>query len=59
MIGTDLLSPRSVPDDDEGQFEPEEDETDRNRRMESESPMNKVQPIPDATAFFILQPQNQ
>ncbi len=46
-------------DDDEGQFELEEDEEDRQRRAISESPVNKVQPIPDATSFFILKPENQ
>ena len=41
-------------DEDDGQFEPEEDDTDKARRMASESPLNKIVPIPDGTSFFVF-----
>ena len=45
-------------DEDDGQFEPEEDDTDKARRMASESPLNKIVPIPDGSAFFIFSSHN-
>ena len=46
-------------DYDGGQFEFEEDETDRLRRMISESPVNKILPIPESSAFFLFNHDNQ
>ena len=45
-------------EEDDGQFEPMEDDTDKARRMASESPLNKVIPIPEGTAFFIFTQDN-
>ena len=41
-------------DDEEGQFEPSEDKHDKERRMMSESPVNKIMPIPEYSSFFIF-----
>lgn len=41
-------------DEDDGQFEEEEDGVDKSRRMASESPVNKVVPIPEGTSFWIF-----
>ncbi len=53
-----LVSP--LDEDDEGQFEGDDDEDeDRGRRMVSESPVNKIEPIPETKAFFIFSHNNQ
>jgi len=41
-------------DDEEGQFEPDETKADKERRMMSESPINKVMPIPEYSALFVF-----
>jgi len=41
-------------DDEDGQFEPMEDKGDKERRMMSESPVNKVMPIPEYSSFFVF-----
>ncbi len=43
-----------ITDEDEGQFEPEEDAVDKTRRMASESPINKIVPIPEGTSFWVF-----
>ena len=45
-------------DDEEGQFEPTLDDSDKERRMMSESPLNKTQPLPEARALFIFSSEN-
>ena len=45
-------------DEDDGQFEPEEDDVDKSRRMASESPLNKIVPIPEGTSFFVFAQHN-
>ena len=49
----------SLSDDDGGQFEPEEDEADKMRRMVSESPINKIMPIPEGSSFFLFAQHNK
>ena len=46
-------------EEDDGQFEPEEDQVDKTRRMASESPLNKVIPIPEGSSFFIFSKDNK
>ena len=45
-------------DDEEGQFEPDETKADKERRMMSESPINKVMPIPEYSALFVFSYDN-
>jgi len=46
-------------DEEDGQFEPEEDDVDKARRMASESPLNKIVPIPEGTSFFVFAQDSQ
>lgn len=46
-------------DEDDGQFEPEEDDIDKQRRMASESPLNKVVPIPDGISLWLFKNDSQ
>ena len=46
-------------EEDDGQFEPIEDEVDQKRRFASESPVNKVMPIPEGTSFFCFAQDNK
>ena len=46
-------------DEDDGQFEPEEEEVDKQRKLGSESPINKVMPIPEGSAFWVFSKDNQ
>ena len=46
-------------EEDDGQFEPEEEEVDKARRVASESPINKVVPIPEGSAFWVFAQDNQ
>lgn len=62
---TPLMSYHLADESDDGygdlsaQYEPDETAVDKQLRATSESPINKIEPLPEASAFFVFTRDNQ